>query len=148
MLQKLAKASQRAETKEKSFQKWSEERFQALDTKFNELDDIITRSIEEDQRRSMQRTFVTLMFVPVNILFWIANLVTSILPAALSLQQSAILSSALPSSSTTWSAAVMWCHIRVSNLEQNHIFWTYVLYKAFLAILILYIDIVQASRYH
>lgn len=101
MLQKLAKASQRAETKEKSFQKWSEERFQALDTKFNELDDIITRSIEEDQRRSMQRTFVTLMFVPVNILFWIANLVTSILPAALSLQQSAIPSSALPSSSTT-----------------------------------------------
>lgn len=101
MLQELAKALYRVEKKKRSFQRWSEERFQALDIKFNELDSIITHTIEQDQRRSTQRTFVTLMFLPVNTFLWIVNLARSILPAALTLQQSAILSSALPSPSTS-----------------------------------------------
>ena len=86
------------EHKESKFKEWTEERLSVIDDKVDDLDGLILYRIEQDQRKSSQRTLVTLMFLPVNIALWAAKGMTGWLPIQVPTLSSAM-SSALPSPS-------------------------------------------------
>ncbi|KAI8382245.1 hypothetical protein BD560DRAFT_310178, partial [Blakeslea trispora] len=69
-IQQLTKAMKRYERKESALRSWSEDKFVEIDQKVNDFDQFICYSIEQDQRKSF---LVTCMFLPVNLMFWIAK---------------------------------------------------------------------------
>lgn len=71
----------RFEKKETSLRSWSEGRFTEIDQKVQQhFDQFICYSIEQDQRNSAQQVLVTLMFLPMNLTFWVARRMTGLLP--------------------------------------------------------------------
>ncbi|KAL0076630.1 hypothetical protein F4703DRAFT_1743325 [Phycomyces blakesleeanus] len=79
-LEQLTKAMRRCEKKETALRSWSEEQFTVVDKKVREFDQFICYRIEQDQRKSTQRAVATLLFLPLNITFWVAKRMTRLLP--------------------------------------------------------------------
>ncbi|KAG0163508.1 hypothetical protein DFQ30_011447 [Apophysomyces sp. BC1015] len=79
-IQQLSKAVKRLEKKEMAFRSLSEDQFATVDQKIREFDQFICYRIEQDQRKSTQWTVVTLMFLPLNIVFWIVKRMSYLLP--------------------------------------------------------------------
>ncbi|KAI7853990.1 hypothetical protein BDC45DRAFT_441349 [Circinella umbellata] len=97
-IEKIVKSAKRMENRELKFKKWTEERLFAIDDKVDELDELILYRIEQDKRKSSQRTLVALMFLPVNIALWAAKGMTGWLPIQVP-TLSSTMTSALPSPS-------------------------------------------------
>ncbi|KAI9029777.1 hypothetical protein CLU79DRAFT_736006 [Phycomyces nitens] len=79
-LEQLTKAMRRCEKKETALRACYDERFTAVDKKVREFDQFICYRIEQDQRKSTQRAVATLLFLPLNITFWVAKRMTRLLP--------------------------------------------------------------------
>ncbi|KAI8075877.1 uncharacterized protein B0P05DRAFT_579963 [Gilbertella persicaria] len=79
-IHQLTKAMKRFEKKESALRSWSEDKFIEIDQKVNDFDQFICYSIEQEQRKSAQHFFVSLMLLPANIMLWAANRMTALLP--------------------------------------------------------------------
>ncbi|KAI9021690.1 hypothetical protein CLU79DRAFT_752816 [Phycomyces nitens] len=83
-IHQLAKSIRRFERKESAMRQWSEECFESINSKVREFDDFICYRIEQDQRSS-HGIFVSLVLLPLNIIFWVAKRMTGIFPIPRSL---------------------------------------------------------------
>ncbi|KAI7870930.1 hypothetical protein BDF14DRAFT_1719699 [Spinellus fusiger] len=79
-LEQLSKSIRRFEKKESALRSWSQDKFTTMDQKVREFDQFICYRIEQDQRKSTQRAFAALLFLPLNITFWVAKRMTGLLP--------------------------------------------------------------------
>ncbi|KAI8991129.1 hypothetical protein BDF20DRAFT_842831 [Mycotypha africana] len=76
-IQQLSKAFKNFEKKESQLKTWSEDRFTEVNKKFQDVDQFICYSVEQEQRRSI---VATLMFLPIHIVFWTLKRASALLP--------------------------------------------------------------------
>lgn len=76
----LAKTLRRIEKRENALKDWAEEQFTSLETKMREFDEYICYRIEQDQRQEAHGGVASLMLIPLNISFWAAKRMTTLLP--------------------------------------------------------------------
>lgn len=79
-IQHLSKTLRRIEKRENKLKEWAEEQFTSVETKMREFDKYICYRIEEDQRQEAHNGVASLMLIPLNISFWAAKRMTTLLP--------------------------------------------------------------------
>ncbi|KAF7720949.1 hypothetical protein EC973_005741 [Apophysomyces ossiformis] len=87
-VQQLSKAVKRLEKKELDLRSFSEGRFASVDRKIREFDQFICYRIEQDQRKSAQWTIVNLIFLPLNLAFWMVKRMSHLFPSSAGLLES------------------------------------------------------------
>ncbi|KAI8996796.1 hypothetical protein BDB01DRAFT_734282 [Pilobolus umbonatus] len=79
-IQHLAKTLRRFEKRDNALRTWAEEQFSSVETKMREFDEYICYRIEQDQRQEAHGGVASLMLIPLNISFWAAKRMTTLLP--------------------------------------------------------------------